>query len=117
MLPHPITRHKMEEEKKRLVAAVALCNLLSTLISLYQWNLLLINVAYATFVQQRLCNVGRNPSKVCKLRPRTCWVRPGRTDAWWENFMNDVVVAKEWKENFRMGRTTSSSFVMNAAHF
>ena len=99
----------MENDKKRLVAAVALCNLLSTLISLYQWNLLLINVACATFIklQQRLCNVRKNPGKVCKLRrkrPRTCWVRPGRTDVWWQNFLNDVVVAKEWKENFRMGK-------------
>ena len=96
----------MENEKKRLVAAVALCNLLSTLISLYQWNLYLINVACATFVKlrQRLCNVGKNPGKVCKLRrkrPRMCWVRPGRTDVWWQNFLND---AKEWKEIFRMGK-------------
>lgn len=99
---------KMEEEKK-LIATVALCNLLSTLISLYQWNVLLINVATATFIKlrQRLHNVGSNPGKVCKRRKkslRTCWVRPGRTDAWWNNFMNDVVVAKEWKENFRMGK-------------
>jgi hypothetical protein len=104
-----ITPNKMEEEKMRLVAAVALCNLLSTLTSLYHWNLVLINLASATFVKlrQRLCNVGRNSGKVCKLRkkrPRTCWVRPGRTDVWWENFLNDVVVAKERKENFRMGK-------------
>ena len=37
---------------------------------------------------------------------RTCWVRPGRTDSWWDNFMQDVVVRQEWKENFRMQRDT-----------
>ena len=50
--------------------------------------------------------IGRSSGKVCKLKksPRTCWVRPGRTDAWWMNFINDVVV-EEWKENFRMGKS------------
>ena len=24
------------------------------------------------------------------------------TRVWWDNFMDDVVVSEEWKENFRM---------------
>ena len=29
-------------------------------------------------------------------------MRPGRTDAWWNNFTRNLVVAEEWKENFRV---------------
>ncbi|KAK0154839.1 putative nuclease HARBI1 [Merluccius polli] len=32
---------------------------------------------------------------------RRFWVRPGRTSSWWDNFVNGVVVDKEWRENFR----------------
>ena len=36
------------------------------------------------------------------------WTRPGRTSAWWDNFVNEVVVAEEWRENFRMSRRNLS---------
>ena len=29
-------------------------------------------------------------------------MRPGRTRAWWDNFLAEKVVPEEWKENFRM---------------
>ena len=32
------------------------------------------------------------------------WVRPGRTSAWWDNFLNQIVIEEEWRENFRMSR-------------
>ena len=35
---------------------------------------------------------------------RRFWVRPGRTDGWWNNFVNNLVVPEEWRENFRMSR-------------
>ena len=38
--------------------------------------------------------------------PRRFWVRPGRTQLWWKNFLNYVVVDEEWKENFRMTKRT-----------
>ena len=28
----------------------------------------------------------------------------GRTSAWWDNFINEVVLREEWRENFRMPR-------------
>ena len=28
----------------------------------------------------------------------------GRTCAWWDNFVNEVVCPDEWRENFRMTR-------------
>ena len=34
------------------------------------------------------------------------WIRPGRTSAWWDNFVNGIVVEEEWKENFRMSKST-----------
>ena len=37
-------------------------------------------------------------------KQRPFWTRPGRTSAWWDNFVNEVVVAEEWRENFRMSR-------------
>ena len=39
-------------------------------------------------------------------RPRQFWVRPGRTSAWWDIMIDNVTVASEWKENFRMSRPT-----------
>ena len=39
-------------------------------------------------------------------RPRRFWVRPGRTQVWWKNFVNDIVVEEEWKENLRMTKKT-----------
>ena len=35
-------------------------------------------------------------------RARRFWIRPGRTSAWWDNFVSQTVVPDEWKENFRM---------------
>ena len=28
----------------------------------------------------------------------------GKTSAWWDNFVNEVVGPEEWRENFRMAR-------------
>ena len=33
-------------------------------------------------------------------------MRPGRTRAWWDNFVLNVVVPEEWRENFRMSKGT-----------
>ena len=32
--------------------------------------------------------------------------RPGRTSAWWDNFVAEEVTPEEWRENFRMSRNT-----------
>ena len=39
-------------------------------------------------------------------RARLFWVRPGRCNEWWDNFITQRVTAEEWKENFRMNRET-----------
>ena len=50
-------------------------------------------------------------------RPRCCrgrvskrrfWIRPWRTRTWWDNFVADIVVPEEWRENFRMSKTSFS---------
>ena len=41
-----------------------------------------------------------------KRQARRFWVRPGRTQVWWQNFLNNIVVDEEWKENFRMTKNT-----------
>ncbi|XP_065061675.1 uncharacterized protein LOC135688686 [Rhopilema esculentum] len=47
-------------------------------------------------------------SKTCKRKrkPRRFWVRRGRTQVWWNNFKENVMVKEEWRENFRMSRET-----------
>ena len=37
-------------------------------------------------------------------RPRGFWVRPGRTSAWWDNFVGGIMIEEECRENFRMSR-------------
>ena len=32
---------------------------------------------------------------------RSMWERPGRSKIWWNNFLNGIVVANEWRENFK----------------
>ncbi len=41
-----------------------------------------------------------------KQKARRFWVRPGRATAWWDNFRAEIVIAEEWKENFRMSRNS-----------
>ena len=35
---------------------------------------------------------------------RSCWVKKGRTNLWWENFITNKVPESEWKDNFRMSQ-------------
>ena len=37
-------------------------------------------------------------------KDRRFWVRPGRTSAWWQNFVDGKVLDEEWRDNFRMGK-------------
>ena len=41
-----------------------------------------------------------------KRRQRRFWTRPGRTSSWWQSFRNNLVVEEEWRENFRLSKTT-----------
>eukprot|EP00794_Sanderia_malayensis_P002264 gene2264-2597_t len=37
-------------------------------------------------------------------KARRYWERPGHTSVWWLNFVQEVVVPEEWRENFRMSQ-------------
>ena len=33
-------------------------------------------------------------------------IKPGRAQAWWDSFANNIVPSEEWKDNFRMSKAT-----------
>ena len=45
--------------------------------------------------------------KIKRLREeRKYWVRPGRTDLWFQNILNNQSADEEWVENFRMSKAS-----------
>ena len=61
-------------------------------------------VALVEQSSRRLNNILLKLKTRKKRKERTFWTRPGRTETWWSNFRNSVVVLEEWKENLRMSR-------------
>ena len=52
----------------------------------------------------------RRNNKIKKERqPPRYWVRPGRSNRWWTNILNNKATLEEWRENFRM---SEASFYM-----
>ena len=90
--------------------------LIASLLTIHQLNYLLITVNelgranVRKKMEQLIHSSGCSKTtrcyrgRVCK--PRQFWIRPGRTCMWWDNFIKDVVVPEEWKENFRMTKTS-----------
>ena len=69
---------------------------------------------YATALHRRrntvcsalLSNGPQQTLRCFRVRPyleRRFWTRPGRTSAWWDNFVHEVI-PEEWLEIFRMSR-------------
>ena len=48
-------------------------------------------------------------SRSRKSSPKRFWIRPGRTNAWWSSFTRNIVVAEEWRENFRVSQESFKS--------
>lgn len=91
--------------------------LISSIIAFIQLNITVVNYQesyereLAAVIRLLSIPVARNVSlkrlnKIRQARPRRFWVRPGRTSAWWESFLNEIVIPEEWRENFRMGRVS-----------
>ena len=87
--------------------------LLTIISSLIAYLELSIALVHMNIVRQRIRNnfrqslMSKDTRKATRSQPykqRRFWTRPGRTSAWWDNFVNEVVVAEEWRENFRMSR-------------
>ena len=60
----------------------------------------LLSIPFARNVAVKRLNKRR------QARPRRFLVRPGRTNAWWSGFVNQIVVSEEWRENFRISRVS-----------
>ena len=103
----------MEDHQIRKVV-FTLISLISSLISAYQLNYMLLDLNKAIFYRRsrRLLTILALSRQIFKRRTarapvvRRFWTRPGRTSAWWDNFASQTVVEEEWKENFRMNRPT-----------
>ena len=98
------------------VLEAVLLVLLSNLLAIYQLNLLLLLLLELSYSSERLIYLDyiNSSSKLVMRRPRyrhqrapsRFWIKPGKTQVWWDNFVNNVVPREEWKENFRMTRAT-----------
>ena len=101
---------------EKMAALVAILILVANLIAVLEANLLLLVVTQIHYSREvNACwemigtsswQVLRRPRLRSLRGPRRYWIRPGRTRAWWDNFITNVVVPEDWKENFRMSRVT-----------
>ena len=92
--------------------------LLSVISSLIAYLELSMALVHMNIVRQRIRNnfrqslMSKDTRKATRrsqpYKQRRCWTRPGRTSAWWDNFVTEVVVAEEWRENLRMSRRNLS---------
>ena len=78
------------------------------LIACLEVNLLLVSHRRKAILMQHITfsrtSYRRFGSNTRLARARRFWIRPGRTSAWWDNFVSQTVDPEEWKENFRMSR-------------
>ena len=90
---------------------------ISNLLVIYQLNvfiILLTNLSYARERQLCLDYVSSSSRLVMRRprlwrqqrRPRRFWIKPGRTQSWWDSFSNNIVPPEEWRDNFRMSRAS-----------
>ena len=83
------------------------------LIACLELNLSLFNLLLVSHRRRTICmrdiafsrtSYRRFGSTTQLVKARRFWIRPGRTSAWWDNFVSQTVVPEEWKENFRISR-------------
>ena len=84
---------------------------LACLLALQQVSLALMDELRAVYQQRQLqvaqtMDSGRRKRFSKKRKVRRFWVRPGRTSAWWDNFLSGSMLEEEWRENFRMSRAS-----------
>ena len=86
--------------------------LLLKAISLYQTNLLLLVHSMRMYYRLLRELIGfSGPQLRAKFirkgrKRRKFWVRPGRSSLWWDNLRTGVTVDEEWKENFRLSKSS-----------
>ena len=97
--------------------AITLISILSSLVATVNFGYLLATyltnvhrarrnrlVALAEQSSRRLFALKSRSASARKRKDRRFWQRPGRTSVWWLNFVRQVVIPEEWRENFRMSR-------------
>lgn len=65
-------------------------------------EMLASNFAMATLATHRSNRLKKfRKAKLRRLlqKRRSCWYIPGRTDQWWENFLNGELLREAWKKN------------------
>ena len=81
-----------------------------TLLGLLGQNIMLLchHAEQKHLMDNRIRHIILNPPRRATRRAarRRFWVRPGRTSSWWDNVVNGIAVDEEWRENFRMSRTS-----------
>ena len=103
-------KNKMEEWRK--TAALALLSILGSSTALLELNACNVNISNAAYQRRRRCmlDLVRSSKQLARKKRQGriggLWVTPGRSKGWWNNFLNDVVVPSEWRENFRMSKET-----------
>ena len=85
-------------EKELCLLVLLLC----CLFLLQENNIIMMNQYRHFYVQKRLLltqavEKGHRKCKIKERRNRRYWVRPGRTNLWWSNFLNGIVLDEEWK--------------------
>ena len=104
------------------VVSSLLIALISSLMSCVQMNAAVINLHNRYFRDRqdvlRLLSMNSGHHKLKKRanhHRRRFWMRPGRTSAWWDNFINGTMIEEEWRENF--SSTSSSVHLYVSAYF
>ena len=98
---------------RRYHVASLLIGMISSLLTLLQAHLTLLR-RHLDFTRReqdflRLLTLpasGKTKIKRLSRSPDKTWTRLGRASVWWDNFVARKVVEEEWRENFRMSRTS-----------
>lgn len=104
---------QLEEESMQAALSITLVGNITALMEYFIIQMALTCTAYQAGKRRCVSALLQAESRIQKRRlaihnpkrtKRKYWVRPGRTSLWWENFVNNIVVAEEWRESFRMSK-------------
>ncbi len=84
-------------------------SIIACIVAVYQLNCLLLHLRNVQFHKRKqLLQVTSTSIRKLKrkktYKERRFWIKPGRTSAWWDNFVAGIVIPEEWKENLRMSK-------------
>ena len=101
-------------ETQKVVAV--LISLIASIVSCIQLNIAMLN-SHADYMKKRmnivrLLSLPLTKTAIVKRlgkkrqRKKRFWIRPGRTSAWWNGCIGEIVVPEEWRENFMMSKVS-----------